>query len=59
MPGTFKPVRNPYSWTDLTNMLSVEQPIGVDFNQQTPDIADEAGLAKESVGFYESWLDVI
>jgi len=40
-------------------MLCVEQPIGVDFNQQTPDIADEAGLAKESVGFYESWLDVI
>lgn len=39
--GTLAPVQNPYSWTNLTNMLWVEQPVGVGYSQGTPNITNE------------------
>jgi carboxypeptidase D len=39
--GTLAPVQNPYSWTNLTNMLWVEQPVGVGYSQGSPNITDE------------------
>lgn len=27
-PGTYSPQRNPFSWTNLTNMIWIDQPIG-------------------------------
>lgn len=56
MPGTFRPVQNPYTWVNLTNMLWVEQPVGVGFTQGTPDISDEVGLGKEFAGFYRNFV---
>ena len=53
--GTFAPVQNPYTWVNLTNMLWVEQPVGVGFTQGTSDIVDEVGLAQEFLGFYKNW----
>ena len=32
MDGTYKPVQNAFDWRNLTNMLWVEQPIGVGYN---------------------------
>src|SRR5262245_61938169 len=29
--GTLTPTQNPYTWVNLTNMLWVEQPVGVGF----------------------------
>lgn len=54
-PGTFAPTQNPYTWVNLTNMLWVEQPVGVGYTQGTSDIVDEVGLAKEFMGFYKQW----
>jgi carboxypeptidase D len=31
--GTLAPVQNPYTWVNLTNMMWVEQPVGVGFTQ--------------------------
>ena len=55
--GTLDPVQNPYSWTNLTNMLWVEQPVGVGYSQGTPNITDEVELAAEFRGFYKSFVD--
>ncbi|KAL1641109.1 hypothetical protein SLS58_006383 [Diplodia intermedia] len=55
--GTYAPVQNPYTWVNLTNMLWVEQPVGVGFSQGEPDITNELELAKEFAGFYKSFVD--
>ncbi|KAH7305272.1 serine carboxypeptidase [Stachybotrys elegans] len=55
--GTLSPVQNPYSWTNLTNMLWVEQPVGVGYSQGVPNITNEVELAAEFRGFYKSFVD--
>ncbi|KAJ9619817.1 hypothetical protein H2203_008088 [Taxawa tesnikishii (nom. ined.)] len=55
--GTLAPVQNSYSWTNLTNMLWVEQPVGVGFSQGVPNITNEVELGLEFIGFYKSFVD--
>ncbi|PWY98493.1 alpha/beta-hydrolase [Testicularia cyperi] len=55
--GTYKPVANPWSWTNLTNMLWVEQPVGTGFSQGTPNITSQAELAEQFKGFYRNFAD--
>ncbi|KAF2667834.1 serine carboxypeptidase [Microthyrium microscopicum] len=55
--GTLDPVPNTYSWTNLTNMLWIEQPVGVGFSQGVPDITNEYELALEFIGFYKQFFD--
>ncbi|KZM20207.1 Carboxypeptidase D [Ascochyta rabiei] len=55
--GTLAPVQNPYAWTNLTNMLWVEQPVGVGYSQGIPNITNEVELAAEFRGFYKSFVD--
>ncbi|KAK1565874.1 serine carboxypeptidase [Colletotrichum navitas] len=55
--GTLAPVQNPYAWTNLTNMLWVEQPVGVGYSQGVPDISNEVELAAEFKGFYKNFVD--
>ncbi|PNS14611.1 Carboxypeptidase Y [Sphaceloma murrayae] len=55
--GTIAPTQNAYSWNNLTNMLWVEQPVGVGFSQGVPNISDEVQLAQEFIGFYKSFVD--
>ncbi|KAF2464279.1 alpha/beta-hydrolase [Lindgomyces ingoldianus] len=55
--GTLAPVQNPYSWTNLTNMIWVEQPVGVGYSQGVPNITNEVELATEFRGFYKSFVD--
>lgn len=55
--GTFAPVSNSYSWTNLTNMLWVEQPVGVGYTQGVPNITDEVQLGIEFIGFYKNFVD--
>ncbi|KAF1943884.1 alpha/beta-hydrolase [Clathrospora elynae] len=56
--GTLAPVQNPYSWTNLTNMLWVEQPVGVGYSQGVPNITNEVELGNEFRGFYKSFVDL-
>ncbi|PSN72191.1 alpha/beta-hydrolase [Corynespora cassiicola Philippines] len=57
MAGTLAPVQNPYSWHNLTNMIWVEQPVGVGYTQGTPNITNEVELAAEFRGFWKNFID--
>ncbi|KAJ7661534.1 alpha/beta-hydrolase [Mycena polygramma] len=56
--GTAKPIVNVNSWTNLSSMLWVEQPVGTGFSQGTPNIKDEDDLAAQLVGFFQQFLTV-
>ncbi|KAL7270999.1 hypothetical protein RUND412_006276 [Rhizina undulata] len=55
--GTFLPVVNEYSWTNLTNMLWVEQPIGTGFSPGTPTATSSAEVAQQFISFFKNFLD--
>ncbi|CAE6996889.1 hypothetical protein CFE70_000387 [Pyrenophora teres f. teres 0-1] len=56
--GMNAPIKNTYSWTNLTNMLWVEQPVGVGYAPGFPTITNEQDLAKQFLGFYKNSLDL-
>ncbi|KAH0566350.1 hypothetical protein GP486_000256 [Trichoglossum hirsutum] len=55
--GTFRPVKNPFSWVKLTNMVWVEQPVGTGFSQGTPDAKSEDDVASQFLGFFKNFVD--
>lgn len=42
--GQAKPTVNEYSWTNLSSMLWVEQPVGTGFSQGTPNLKVRSGV---------------
>jgi carboxypeptidase D len=55
--GTLDPTQNSYAWTNLTNVLWVEQPVGVGYSQGTPNITNEVELGIQFRGFYKNFVD--
>ena len=55
--GTFKPVKNPYSWVNLTNVVWVEQPVGTGFSQGKPTAQNEDDVAAQFLGFFKNFVD--
>ncbi|TKX23521.1 serine carboxypeptidase-like protein 5 [Elsinoe australis] len=55
--GTFKPVANNYKWSNLTNMVWVEQPVGTGFTQGTPTATNEDEAAAQFLGFWKNFVD--
>ncbi|KAL7285862.1 hypothetical protein ACG7TL_000973 [Trametes sanguinea] len=49
---------NPWSWTNLSNVLWVEQPVGTGFSQGDPDISNDDELAAQVAGFLQQFLEV-
>ncbi|KAI0655251.1 alpha/beta-hydrolase [Cubamyces menziesii] len=56
--GQAHPTQNEFSWTNLSSILFVEQPVGTGFSQGTPDVTNEDQVAAEVVGFMQQFLDV-
>ncbi|KAI0030014.1 alpha/beta-hydrolase [Vararia minispora EC-137] len=56
--GQAQPTPNPWSWTNLSNVVWVEQPVGTGFSQGTPNITNDDQLAAEVVGFMQQFLEV-
>ncbi|EPS94281.1 hypothetical protein FOMPIDRAFT_1055219 [Fomitopsis schrenkii] len=56
--GQAKPTPNEYSWTNLSSVIYIDQPVGTGFSQGTPDIEDEYQLAEQLVGFLQQFLEV-
>ncbi|KXT03043.1 hypothetical protein AC578_678 [Pseudocercospora eumusae] len=57
--GTYKPVKNPYTWLNLTNVVWVEQPAGTGFSQRkgTPLATNEIEVAEQFLGFWKNFVD--
>ncbi|KAH9949179.1 Alpha/Beta hydrolase protein [Amylocystis lapponica] len=56
--GQAKPTQNAYSWTNLSSILFVEQPVGTGYSQGVPNITDEHDLSVQLVGFLQQFLEV-
>ena len=46
---------NPYAWTNLTNMLWVEQPVGTGFTQGKPTATTQEETAQDFIKFFKNW----
>ncbi|KIW11427.1 hypothetical protein PV08_10727 [Exophiala spinifera] len=55
--GTFKPVQNVWSWTNLTNVVWVEQPVGTGFSQGTVTATSEEDVASQFLGFFKNFVE--
>ncbi|TLD26157.1 carboxypeptidase D [Venturia nashicola] len=53
--GTFKPVKNPWSWHTLTNMIWVEQPVGTGFSQGQSTETTQEAVAASFLGFLKNF----
>lgn len=56
-PGASEPKLNPFSWHLLTNVIWIEQPVGVGFSQGVPSITNEDELAAQFMGFWRNFVD--
>lgn len=55
--GTYRPVQNPWTWVNLTNVVWVEQPVGTGFTQGTPTATSEEDVAEQFMGFFKNFVD--
>lgn len=58
LPGTDAPTTNPFTWLNLTNVVWIDQPVGVGYSEGDPDIEDEEQLATEFVGFWKNFVEL-
>ncbi|KAI9512753.1 Alpha/Beta hydrolase protein [Russula earlei] len=56
--GQALPTRNQWSWTNLSSILYVEQPVGTGFTQGVPNAKDENDVAEQLVGFLQQFLEI-
>jgi len=50
-------VPNPYSWTNLTNVVWVEQPVGTGFSQGIPTATSTEDIAQQFLLFWKNFVD--
>lgn len=55
--GTYKPVANPWSWHELTNVVWVEQPVGTGFSQGIPTATSEEDVGKQFMSWFKNFVD--
>lgn len=54
--GNLKPSPNPWSWNRLTNVVYVEQPVGVGFTTGNVTATDEDDLSEQFIGFWKNFI---
>lgn len=60
--GVYEPVPNPYSWTNLTNVVYVDQPIGTGFSPYAPgatyNVTNETVVGEQFAGFWKNFINL-
>ncbi|TID02862.1 putative serine carboxypeptidase [Colletotrichum higginsianum] len=56
-PGTYAPVRNPWSWHRLANVVWVDQPVGTGFSRGPVTATDQRDVARQFLGFWRRFVD--
>ncbi|KAF2091336.1 alpha/beta-hydrolase [Saccharata proteae CBS 121410] len=57
MPGTYLPVVNTYSWSNLSNVVWIDQPVGTGYSLGTPNVTSEVDVAAQFLGFWRHFMD--
>ncbi|CAG7974589.1 unnamed protein product [Penicillium salamii] len=57
VPGTYEPVVNQYSWVNLTNMLWIDQPVGVGYSNGTPTATSEEDISVDFIQFMKAFQE--
>jgi carboxypeptidase D len=55
-PGVYQPYPNHYSWTNLTNMVWIDQPSGIGLAQGNTSVADPIDAAHQFMGFWRNFV---
>ena len=55
--GTYAPIPNPYSWTNLTNMVWIDQPAGTGFSPGAPSVKNEHDVANQFNDFFKNFVE--
>ncbi|KAJ5614867.1 hypothetical protein N7528_008521 [Penicillium herquei] len=54
--GTYAPVQNPYSWTNLTNLVYVDQPAGTGFSPGPATVQNEIDVSNQFNDFWRRFI---
>jgi carboxypeptidase D len=55
--GTYSPIRNPYSWVNLTNMVWIDQPAGTGMSPGPWTANNEIDVANQFNDFWVRFMD--
>lgn len=55
--GTYRPVRNTYSWSNLTNVVWIDQPISTGFSKGNATATNEDIVASQFMDFWRNFMD--
>ena len=47
--------KNPLAWSEISNVLWVDQPVGTGFSQGEVHLVEQTELATDFAGFFENW----
>lgn len=55
--GVYQPVRNPYSFHNLTNVVYIDQPAGTGFSPGPSTVQNEVDVANQFKDFWKRFID--
>lgn len=56
-PGVYEPVKNPYSWTKLTNVVYVDQPAGTGLSPGPANVQNEIDVSNQFNDFWKQFVE--